>query len=121
MSDPLLRAALRGSPLYRDQIARWRGYSRASHPEHARDAGTGYSRREATILFADLCGFSSIAAAYPPEVVLGVLSRCLGMLTEVIMRHYGTRGPLRRAGSCAGQFYVQMCLQGERPEAKAAA
>ena len=59
-------------------------------PEHGRDADTGYSRREATILFADMRGFSSIAAAYPPEVVLGVLSRCLGMLTEVIVRHYGT-------------------------------
>jgi len=101
MTDPLVRDALRqiqdivteakGSPLYRDQVARVEEVlARLAAPEHAREADTGYSRREATILFADMRGFSSIAAAYPPEVVLGVLSRCLGMLTEVIVRHYGT-------------------------------
>jgi adenylate cyclase len=49
-----------------------------------------YSHREVTILFADLRGFSAIASAYPTEVVLGVLNRCFGMMTEIIVRHYGT-------------------------------
>jgi len=56
----------------------------------AEAAGTTYSQREATILFADLRGFSAIAASYPPDVVLGVLSRCFGLMTEIVLRHYGT-------------------------------
>jgi adenylate cyclase len=58
--------------------------------EVALGAGAAYSQREATILFADLRGFSAIAASYPPDVVLGVLSRCFGLMTEIVVRHYGT-------------------------------
>lgn len=101
MTEPLLRDALRliqdivaeakGSPLYREDVRRIEQVlERLTAPEHARSADTGYSQREATILFADLRGFSAIAASYPADVVLGVLSRCFGMLTEVIVRHYGT-------------------------------
>lgn len=43
--------------------------------------------REATILFADLRLFS--ATAYASDVVLGVLSSCLGRMTEIVMLHYG--------------------------------
>jgi adenylate cyclase len=53
-------------------------------------AHSQYSHREVTILFADLRGFSAIASSYPTEVVLGVLNRCFGMMTEIIVRHYGT-------------------------------
>src|SRR5688572_5658597 len=101
MTEPLVRDALRliqdivteakGAPLYREHISRVEAVlERLATPDHARVAETGYSRREATILFADLRGFSSIAATYPADVVLGVLSRCFGMLTEIIVRHYGT-------------------------------
>ena len=101
MTEPLVRDALRliqdivteakGSPLYREDISRVEAVlERLAAPDHARVAETGSSRREATILFADLRGFSSIAATYPADVVLGVLSRCFGMLTETIVRHYGT-------------------------------
>ena len=101
MSDALLRDALRriqdivtaakGSPLHREDVRRVEEVLELlAAPEYARSADTGYSQREATILFADLRGFSSIAAAYPADVVLGVLSRCFGMLTEIIVRHYGT-------------------------------
>lgn len=101
MTEPLVRDALRliqdivteakGSPLYREDISRVEAVlERLATPGHARVAETQSSRREATILFADLRGFSSIAASYPADVVLGVLSRCFGMLTETIVRHYGT-------------------------------
>jgi adenylate cyclase len=101
MTDPLVRDALRliqdivtdakGSPLYREHVRRVLDVlERLAAPEHARPADTGSSRREATILFADLRGFSSIVASHPADVVLGVLSRCFGMLTEIIVRHYGT-------------------------------
>ena len=100
MSDPLLRDALRliqdivieakGSPLSREAVRRVEEVLKGVAVPHERQADTGYSRREATILFADLRGFSAIAASYPPDVVLGVLSSCFGQMTEVVVRHYGT-------------------------------
>ncbi len=101
MSDPLLRDALRliqdivieakGTPLDREGVRRVEEVLKAlATPALSRSADTGYSRREATILFADLRGFSAIAAKYPPDVVLGVLSSCFGLMTEIIVRHYGT-------------------------------
>ena len=48
------------------------------------------SLHEATILFGDLRGFSSIAASYPPEMVFDLLNRCFVMLTEIAARHQGT-------------------------------
>ena len=53
-------------------------------------AGQGFSRREVTILFADLRGFSAIAASHPLEVVLGLLNRCFATMVEIVQRHYGT-------------------------------
>ena len=47
-------------------------------------------QREATILFADLRGFSSIAATYPPEVVFYVLNSAFVRLSEIAARHGGT-------------------------------
>jgi len=101
VTDPLLRDALRqiqdiviqvkGSPLDREGVHRVEEVLKSlAAPEVHRFADTGYSRREATILFADLRGFSAIAEKYPPEVVLGVLSSCFGLMTEIIVRHYGT-------------------------------
>jgi adenylate cyclase len=101
MTDPLLRDALRliqdivleakGSRLDREAVRRVEEVLKSlAAPETARSADTGFSRREATILFADLRGFSAIAAKYPPDVVLGVLSSCFGLLTGIIVRHYGT-------------------------------
>lgn len=100
MTDPLLHDALRliqeivieakGSPLPREAVRKVEEVlKRLSAPDPGA-AHTGYSQREATILFADLRGFSAIAAAYPPDVVLAVLSRCFGRMTEIVVRHYGT-------------------------------
>ena len=100
MADPLLRDALRliqdivieakGSALDREAIRRVEEVLGSLSPDSPRSADSGYSRREATILFADLRGFSAIAAAYPPDVVLAVLSSCFGLMTEIVVRHYGT-------------------------------
>ena len=100
MTDPLLRDALRlvqdivseakGSPLDGQAMRRLEEVLKRLAAPEARQADTGYSRREATILFADLRGFSAIAAAYPPDVVLGLLSSCFGTMTEIVVRHYGT-------------------------------
>ena len=49
-----------------------------------------YSRHDATILFADLRGFSAIASRYPADVVLTLLNRCFGRMVDIIAGHYGT-------------------------------
>jgi adenylate cyclase len=101
MSEPLLRDALRliqdivteskGSPLDREAVRRVEAVlKRLGATEGVYSLDSGYSQREATILFADLRGFSAIAAAYPADVVLAVLSRCFGRMTEIVVRHYGT-------------------------------
>ena len=53
-------------------------------------AGQGFSPREVTILFADLRGFSAIAAAYPGEAVVKLLNRCFATMVDIVARHYGT-------------------------------
>ena len=101
MTDPLLRDALRqiqdivaetkGSALDRQAVRRVEEVlSLLAAPEQPGRVDTGYSQRDASILFADLRGFSAIAERYPPDVVLGVLSSCFGAMTEIIVRHYGT-------------------------------
>jgi len=53
-------------------------------------AGQGFSPREVTILFADLRGFSAIAAAHPGEVVVKLLNRCFATMVDIVAKHYGT-------------------------------
>ncbi|MFI9330258.1 response regulator [Kitasatospora sp. NPDC052868] len=47
-------------------------------------------RRIATILFADLRGFTSWAEENPPDVVIRTLNRYLGSMSDVILDHGGT-------------------------------
>jgi adenylate cyclase len=100
-TEPLVRNVLRiiqdvvtgskGTPLHREEIRRIEEALKSlAGTEVPLAADTQYSKREASILFADLRGFSTIAASYPPPVVLGVLSRCFGRMTEIVLRHYGT-------------------------------
>jgi len=86
-----------------------------------------FREREASLLFADLRGFSAITGAYPAYVVLGVLSRCFGELADLVVRHGGTVDKLlgdgimavfygdggasdhaRRAAHCAVEMQVAM-------------
>src|SRR3954469_21890307 len=50
--------------------------------------GDGFSEREATILFADLRGFTALVASYPAKAVVGFLNRCFGAMVDVIAPHY---------------------------------
>lgn len=46
--------------------------------------------RQATVLFADLRGFSSLTASYPPRVVFDLLNSCFREMSEIADRHGGT-------------------------------
>jgi adenylate cyclase len=86
-----------------------------------------FRERQASLMFADLRGFSAITGAYPAYVVLGVLSRCFGQLADLVVRHGGTvdkflgdgmmavfygddGGPdhARRAALCAVEMQIAM-------------
>ncbi len=46
--------------------------------------------RDATVMFTDLRGFTTFAESQPPELVLDVLNRYLGDMSEAILAHKGT-------------------------------
>jgi adenylate cyclase len=58
------------------------------------ESGTGLrlggSRREVTVLFTDIDGFTNISEKADPEQVMLQMSRYLAVLTEAIMAHGGT-------------------------------
>jgi adenylate cyclase len=57
------------------------------HPEMAKIGG---ERRELTILFSDVRGFTSFSEKYAPEEVVAILNEYLGEMTDVIMKWGGT-------------------------------
>ncbi|MGH1395893.1 MAG: CHASE2 domain-containing protein [Trichormus sp.] len=50
----------------------------------------GGERRQVTLLFSDLRGFSAISEQLPPEKVVKILNLYLGAMTEVINQYQGT-------------------------------
>jgi adenylate cyclase len=54
------------------------------------DLRLGGEKREVTVLFSDIRGFTTFSESRPPEVVIDVLNRYLTDMTDVIMRHGGT-------------------------------
>ncbi len=58
-----------------------------ANPEMARLGG---ERREMTILFSDVVGFTSFSERHTPEEVVAILNEYLGAMTDVIFRWEGT-------------------------------
>jgi adenylate cyclase len=54
------------------------------------DPRLGGERRDATVLFSDLRGFTSFAEARDPEQVIDVLNRYLTAMSDAILDHGGT-------------------------------
>lgn len=53
-------------------------------------AGIGGIRREITVLFSDIRGFTSISEKYPSEDVVAILNEYLGEMTEIVFKWDGT-------------------------------
>ncbi len=58
-----------------------------ANPEMARLGG---ERREMTVLFSDVVGFTSFSEKHTPEEVVAILNEYLGAMTDVIFRWDGT-------------------------------
>jgi class 3 adenylate cyclase len=57
-----------------------------SHPESLRLGG---ERREVTILFADVVGFTHLSETQPPEIIVALLNELFTIATEIIQRRGG--------------------------------
>lgn len=58
-----------------------------AHPEKLRLGG---ERKELTVMFTDIEGFTSFAERMEPEALVSVLNDYLSVMTEIIFRHEGT-------------------------------
>ena len=59
-------------------------------PEHLRPAQLPEERRKATVLFADLSGYTAVAERMDPEAVKSMVDRALRRLGEEVTRFGGT-------------------------------
>jgi class 3 adenylate cyclase len=51
--------------------------------------GSSAERRQLTVLFSDVRGFSGFAERHPPEQAVEWLNRCLGMQADLVRKHHG--------------------------------
>jgi adenylate cyclase len=53
-------------------------------------SGFGGDRRDLTVMFADIRGFTGMSERLAPEEVVEMLNECLGAATDVILEHKGS-------------------------------
>ncbi len=49
----------------------------------------GGERREVTVMFADVCGFTTLADEREPEVAVAILNELFTIITEIVFQHGG--------------------------------
>ncbi|MGB7543656.1 MAG: adenylate/guanylate cyclase domain-containing protein [Burkholderiales bacterium] len=80
-----------GAPLQGDAVKRLENaLKNVTSPCGNALRGENFSSCEVTVLVADLRGFTSVSAAYPADMVLGVLNQFLVRMSEIVFRHQGT-------------------------------
>ena len=67
------------------------------------DLRLGGARREITVMFADVAGFTSLVERLQPEQVVAILNQLFTILTEVVFRHGGTVDKF--IGDCVMAFW----------------
>jgi class 3 adenylate cyclase len=58
--------------------------------DNPNNAQLGGQKREVTVLFADLDGFTGLSEKIPPEQLLELLNVCLGVASDAILEYGGT-------------------------------
>jgi class 3 adenylate cyclase len=66
-----------------------RGVTAAPSPRHA-DGSLAGERRQVTILFADLCGFTTMSRTLDPEEVRELVGRYTALLDGIVVGYGGT-------------------------------
>lgn len=58
--------------------------------EHPELAGLGGQRKDVTIFFSDIAGFTTISETMSPEVLVPFLNEYLTAMTDIVLKHGGT-------------------------------
>ncbi len=74
----------------------------------------GGDRRYVSTLFADIRGYTALAAAHPPEATLELLNRYLTVVSDAVERHGGTVADLLGDGVFA--FFGAPVMHSDDPE-----
>lgn len=126
-----------GSPLGKEAEAEMAAIVRhACGDVEDRSAEPSFLPCNVTIMFADLRGFTSITSTFPAGMVISMLNRCLGRMSEIVSRHHGVidkfmgdslmvlfgipverEDDVRRALTCAVEMQIAMTeINLDRPE-----
>ncbi|WP_243369661.1 adenylate/guanylate cyclase domain-containing protein [Geotalea sp. SG265] len=73
--------------MFSNYVARTIVNALIDNPDMARLGG---ERREVTVLFSDLVGFTTFSEQHSPEEVVAVLNEYLGVMTDVVLKWQGT-------------------------------
>jgi len=82
-------------------------------------AGLRAEKRNLTVLFSDIRGFTSISEKLPPEAVVATLNEHLNMMVSVIFKHHGTLDKF--VGDCVMAFWGAPLAQANHAELAARA
>src|SRR5206468_8997617 len=66
------------------------GRQAPAHPPLERPAVLPEERRQVTVLFADISGYTAMAESMDPEAVKALVDRCLRRMGEEVERYGGT-------------------------------